>query len=172
MLEILKKRRSVRKFTDKAISKEDIETILKAGLLSPTGMGNKHVEFIVIEDKASIENLVNFKAHSTRPFKTARLAIAILGNLDIAKTWIEDTALSAIYMQLQIEELGLGSTWIHLDERQTPDGRNSNLALREYLGYPENRKVLCVLAIGYKDEEIAPYTEADCDMTKVHYEKY
>ncbi len=172
MLQILKKRRTVRKFTDEKIAKKDIDTIIKAGLLAPSGMDKKSAEFIVIEDKAAIENLVNFKSHSTRPFKTATLAIVIIADVENAATWIEDTSLAAMYMQLQIEQLGLGSTWIHLNERQTPDGRNSDQALREYLGYPESRKVLCALAIGHKAEEVKAYTAKDCNMAKVHYEKY
>ena len=39
MINLLKNRRSIRKFTDEAVSKEDLQKILKAGLLSPSSMG-------------------------------------------------------------------------------------------------------------------------------------
>ena len=57
MINLLKNRRSIRKFTDEAVSKEDLQKILKAGLLSPSSMGKKPVEFIVIQDKETIAKL-------------------------------------------------------------------------------------------------------------------
>ena len=51
MLEILKNRRSIRKFTQEKISKEDLSKILKAGLFAPSSKGKNPVEMIVVEDK-------------------------------------------------------------------------------------------------------------------------
>lgn len=39
MIDLLKNRRSIRKFTDEPVSKEDVEKLLKAGLLAPSSMG-------------------------------------------------------------------------------------------------------------------------------------
>ena len=40
------------------------------------------------------------------------------------------------------------------------------------LGIPEQYGVLSVVAIGHKNEQKKPYTDADLDFTKVHYETF
>ncbi len=172
MLDLLKKRRSIRKFTETKVSDESRDLILKAGLLAPTGMGIRHIEFICIENKESIESLANIKAHGASPFKTATLAIVVLGDTQASKTWLEDASIATSYMQLQIEELGLGSTWIQLNKRQSPSGEDSDQILRAYFGYPEHMSVLCALAIGHKNESKDTYTDEFIDFSKVHKEKY
>ncbi len=172
MLDILKKRRSIREFTAEKVSEENKNQILKAGLLSPTGMGRRHIEFVTIENKEVIESLISYKKHGTRPLKTASLVIAVLGDTEVADTWIEDASLAVYSMQLEVTKLGLGSTWVQMRMRETLDDRLSNDALRELLGYPENIQALCLLAIGHPNEEKAAYEESFCDFSKVHSEKY
>ncbi len=173
MLELLMNRRSTRKFTDKRVSKEQQTDILKAGMLAPSGQNKRPIEFITIEDKSTIETLVDIKSHgSTIPFKTATLAILVLGNHEISDTWAEDASIAATFMQLEVENLGLGSCWIHTNNRKTPSGESSDEVLRRLLQYPSSRKSLCILAIGHKSEVKSPYTSDFFDFTKVHSEKY
>ncbi len=172
MLDIIKQRRSIRRFTDQAVSKEDRDNILKAALLSPTSRSLEPLEYIVVEDTSVIQEMVHCKSHSVGAFKSAPLAIAILGNPETADTWIEDASIATIAMQLQIEKLGLGSCWIQMRLRTAPNGKVSNDMLRDLLGYPEKLIALAVLAIGHKAEEHPPYTDNDCLWNKVHYGKY
>lgn len=51
LMDILLKRRSIRKYKNESISKEQLEMILKAGLISPSGRNRRPWEFIVVEDK-------------------------------------------------------------------------------------------------------------------------
>ena len=51
MLDLLKTRRSVRKYTDEMPRDEDIERIVEAGLYAPTGMGRQGVKFVVVKNK-------------------------------------------------------------------------------------------------------------------------
>ncbi len=172
MLKYLATRRSVRLFTAEKIHEEKRTRILKAGMLAPTGMGGKNIEFIVIENEATIRELAQVKKHSTRPFATATLAIIVLGNSSQADTWIEEASLAAIFMQLEINSLGLGSTWIQVDKRQNHAGQSSVEFLRERFHFPEHLHPLCVLAVGHKAEDPAPYTEEAFDFSMVHYETY
>lgn len=114
MLEILKNRRSIRKFTEEKVSKEDLEKILKAGLLAPSSMGKKPVEFIVVEDKEVISKLENCKKYGTLPLKTAPFVIAVIGDSQLSDVWVEDASIVSILIQLEVEKLGLGSTWIQM----------------------------------------------------------
>ena len=49
-LDIIHKRRSIRNFTDKKISEEDINKILSAGMVAPSAMNKQPWRFILIED--------------------------------------------------------------------------------------------------------------------------
>jgi nitroreductase len=53
--EAIKGRRSVRAFTEKPVSKEQIEAVLEAGIWAPTGMHREPWRFIVIENKEFIK---------------------------------------------------------------------------------------------------------------------
>ena len=55
-MEILKKRRSVRKYKNEAIPKEKLEMILQAGLISPSGRNRKPWEFVVVEEHEFAES--------------------------------------------------------------------------------------------------------------------
>ena len=49
MLDVLKTRRSIRKYTDEMPRDEDLERIVEAGLYAPTGMGRQGVKFVVVK---------------------------------------------------------------------------------------------------------------------------
>ncbi len=172
MLEILKKRRSIRKFTSEKISEENKKSILKAGLLAPAGRGVRTVEFLIEEDQEKIKDFVNCKSHSTSPFLTATLAIIVFADSTKTDTWVEEASLATIFMQLEIESLGLGSTWIQMRNRTNKAGQPSIDALRERYNFPSHLEPLCVLAIGHKDEEIPSYTDDFFDFSKVHEGKF
>ena len=168
MLEIFKNRRSIRKFTNEIISKEDIEKILKAGLLAPSSMNKKPVELIVIDDKETIAKLETCKKYGTLPLKTAPLVIAVIADSELSDVWVEDASISATFIQLEVEKLGFGSTWIQMRKREAED-KDSEVAVRKVLDIPNKYGVLALIAIGHKDEEKKPYEDSDIDFGKVHY---
>lgn len=171
MLDILKNRRSIRKFTEEKVSKEDLEKILKAGLLTPSSMGKKSVEMIVVEVKEVISKLKTCKKHGTLPLKTAPVVIAVIGDSELSDVWVEDASIVSILIQLEVEKLGLGSTWIQMRKRESNE-KNSEEAVREILGIPEKYGVLSLIAIGHKDEDKKPYNDSDLNFEKIHYEKF
>ena len=62
MLDVLKTRRSVRKYTDEMPRDEDIERIVEAGLYAPTGMGKQGVKFVVVKNKEMRDHLSKLNA--------------------------------------------------------------------------------------------------------------
>ena len=168
MLELFKNRRSIRKFTKEAISKEDIEKILKAGLLAPSSMNKKPVKLIVIDDKETIAKLETCKKYGTLPLKTAPIVIAVIADSELSDVWVEDASIAATFIQMEVEKLGLGSTWIQMRKREAED-KGSEMAVREVLNIPNKYGVLALIAIGHKDEEKKPYEDSDIDFGKVHY---
>lgn len=171
MLEILRERRSIRKYKEEKIEKEKIDKILKAALLAPSSMNKKPVEFIVIEDKDTLVKLEECKAKATIGLKTALLAIVVVADTEKSNVWIEDASIASTLIQLEAQELGLGSCWIQIRNRQSESG-DSEEAVRSVLGLPENYGVLTILTIGYKDEEKPAYDDSKLNYEKVHYGKF
>ncbi len=171
MLDIIKSRRTIRKFKEQKLPKEVIVEIIKAGLLAPTSKNKKPVEFIVVEDKETILKLMTCKNKGNIGLETATCAIVIIGDTIKSDVWIEDSSIAASYMQLQAEELGLGSVWIQIRNRfnENDDAENE---VRKILNIPDYYGVVCILAIGYKNDYMRPYDENDIDISKVHYDKY
>lgn len=50
-------RRSCRAYTDRPVSKEDLDTILKAAIYAPSGMSRQSWQFTVIRKKENIQEL-------------------------------------------------------------------------------------------------------------------
>ncbi len=171
MLDILKNRRSIRKFTNELVSKEDKEKIIKAGLLAPSSMNKKPVELIVIENKETIERLEKCKKLGTLSLKTSPLVIAVVADSEASDVWVEDASIAATFIQLEVEKLGLGSTWIQMRRREAEE-KDSEIAVREVLEIPNKYGVLALISIGHKDEDKSPYEDGDLDFSKVRYEKF
>lgn len=171
MLDIIKKRRSTRKFKEDKILKEAIIEILKAGLLAPTSKNKKCVELIVVENKETLYKLKDCKDKGSVGLETAPCAIVVACDNEKSDVWVEDASIAASYMQLQIEKLGLGSVWIQMRKRFNDNGDAEN-EVRKILDIPNNYGIVCILAIGYKEEYIRQYDENDIDVSKVHYERF
>lgn len=168
MLELLKKRRSIRVYKENKIKREELNKILKAALLAPTGRNFKPVEFIVVDNKEEILKLAQCKDGGTLGLQTAPLAIIVIADKVKSSTWIEDASIATMVIQEEVEALGLGSCWIQMKGRQCTKG-DSETVIRQAFNIPKNFGVLSVISIGYKDEQPEPHTEEELDFSKVHY---
>ena len=86
--------------------------------------------------------------------------------------WIEDASVASILIQLQAEDLGLGSCWIQVRERYVATGMPSDEYVRAILGLPLQLQVLSIIAIGHKGMERKPFNEEHLQWEKVHINKY
>lgn len=167
-LNLIIKRRSTRKFKEEFVKPEQLEQILKAGLMAPTSKRCMSWEFVVVEEKSVLQQLSTCKANGASFLANAPLAIVILGNELKTDVWIEDASIAAVIMQLQAEELGLGSCWIQIRNRLDTQGISVEENVCELLNIPEGYHPLCILAIGVKDEDKAPFDESKLKWEKVH----
>jgi nitroreductase len=172
MLELLKNRRSIRKFKEKKIEKEKIEKILKCALISPSGRGLKPWSFVVIDDKELIEKLSTAKPTGAQFSKEAPLMVVVMAEREKSVTWIEDLSIASTIMQLEAEEQGIGSCWIQLRDRMHNEEKSSDQYIRELLNIPEKYEVAYLIAFGYADEKKSPYTDDDMEFDKVSYNKF
>jgi len=172
MLELLKSRRSIRKFQGKEVEKEKLDIILKSALLSPSSRSRKPWEFIVVTDKELLLELSNCRESSSRFLAGAPMGIVVLADSSNCDVWIEDDSIASIIIQLSAHSLGLGSCWIQVRERFHSDNLKAEDYIKQILGVPDQLSVECMIAIGYPDEEKKAYTEDDLSYEKVHYNSY
>lgn len=104
---------------------------MEVGLTSPTGDNFKTVELILIKEKAMLNEIANMRKAGTKMLSNAGAAIIVLVNTQKTNLWIEDEAISALYMHLAADALGIGSCWIQVRARDTVDGREFEEELKE-----------------------------------------
>ena len=167
MLEMLYRRRSVRKFLAKPVEKQKIDMLKQSLLLAPSGKNKKPLRFIFISDETLIRKTAEAKPHGVEPLKTAPLAVAVVALTDKSDVWIEDCSIASIMLQLQAESEGLSSCWVQMRKRIRPDGSSSEEWLRELLGLPDSETVTAIIAIGYADEKVPAYKAADLDYSRI-----
>ncbi|NDV69562.1 nitroreductase family protein [Dysgonomonas sp. 25] len=170
--ELITKRRSTRKFTEEKLNPEQVEAILKAALKSPSSKSKTPWQFVVIEDKEQLQKLSQCKPAGSKPIEGCSLAIIVLADPLASDVWIEDASIASILIQLEAEDLGLGSCWIQIRERFTADDTSSEDYVRELFDIPLQLQVLSVIAIGHKAQERSPFDEEKLQWEKVHIGKY
>ncbi len=170
--DLIKSRRSMRKFTDQELTQEEVVTLLKAALMSPTSKRSNCWQFVVVDDKEVLEKLSYCKEASASFIKDAALAIVVTADPMASDVWIEDASIASIMIQLQAEDLGLGSCWVQMRERFTADGISSNEYVHEVLDLPLQLQALSIIAIGHKGMERKPFDESHLQWEKIHINKY
>lgn len=160
-IDLCRKRRSIRKYTAEEITDSQIEYILQCALMSPSSKRCNPWEFYVIRDTDKLRQLTGCRTYGSGMFETARAGIAVALDKALTDTWQCDGAIAAHNMLLAAEDLGLGACWCHIYEREGAEALVHQLA-----DIPDNLAVLCVIALGHKDEERKEY-----DLAKLRYDK-
>lgn len=172
LVNLLLNRRSVRRFKDKEVEREKVEAIVKGALTSPSGRDLRPGEIIVVEDKESLDRLAKARGRVSQLIGGAPLAFVIIGDTRESTTWLSDTAIMAIIVQLLGEDQGLKSCWVHVKNRKSDDGSSTEDNVREILNIPKYYTPHCVIAMGYPDESKVAYKEEDLDFNRVHWGKF
>lgn len=170
--DLLVNRRSVRKFQAIAIEEEKIELIKKAALRSPTGKRKNHWEFVFVQDKEMLKKLSQSKTHGSSLIDGAALAVIVVGNPEVSDTWIEDCSIASIIIQLQAEDLGLGSCWVQIYQRYHNESISAHQYIKEQINLSEPKQVLSIIAIGYPENKRAPLDDSELLYQNIITEKY
>lgn len=165
---LIKNRRSTRKFTDQLLSPDQVELILKAALMAPASKRKNPWQFIVVEDKEMLAKLAGCKPAGASFLESCAMAVVVMANVMESDVWVEDASIASIYMQLQAEDLGLGSCWCQIRNRQTEDDTDANVYVRNLLDIPYQLEVLSIIGFGYKDQERKPFDEDHLQWEKIH----
>ena len=170
--ELVKNRRSVRQFTDEKITAEEVELIIKAALLSPTSKNCRAWKFILIEDKEMLRQLSLSKTTGAAFIENCALAIVVLSDPLKSVAPVEDASIAATFIQLQAEDLGLGSCWVQIAGRETAGGQESEQYIRDLLSIPYTYGVNCIISIGRKERDAKPHDEDNLLWENVFIEQF
>lgn len=179
-LDVIMTRTSIRSFTGQAVTAEQLETILKAGMAAPSAMNAQPWRFVVLTDKDRIQEIYG-DARRSEMFTTAGAVIVVCGQTtrmgrphgqpDALVTerplifWYEDCSAATENILLAAHALGLGAVWISgypNEERTAP--------IAEALGLPANVKILCSIPVGVPAENPEPKDKWVPE--NIHWEKW
>ncbi len=164
-------RTSIRAYTSDPVPADVIETLLKAGMSAPTAMNSQPWEFVVVNDRDTLDKL-STKLRYARMLKGAPLAIVVCGhgtfidregNVRENKFWVDDCSAASENILLAAHALGLGAVWTAAKDDRAP-------IVREALGIPEEICPLNVIVIGYPAENPTPKDKWKPE--KIHYNRY
>ena len=158
-LELIKSRRSVKKYKDTPVEKELIDKIVEAGTWAATGRNRQSPIILAITDKETIATLskVNAEimgAEGSDPFYGAPCVLVVLADKNVP-TYVYDGSLVMGNMLLAAQSLGLGACWIHRAKEvfDMPEGKE----ILASLGIEGDYEGVGNLIVGYPD---APLPEA------------
>jgi len=172
MLDLLMKRRSIRKYEKRAVEPEKVEQMMKAALLAPSSKNSQPWEFVVVTEPELLRQLSQSREMGAAFVKDAPLAIVILADPTKSNVWVEDAAIAATLIQLEAESLGLGSCWIQVRNRSCDAVRTTEAVIREMLNIPEDLQVASFISVGYPAETKKPRTEEDLPEHRVFVNRY
>lgn len=167
VFEAIRKRRTVRSFTDEDVPTEQVETILEMGMYAPTYMNRKPWHFVVIRDKDLQTELG--ETLGVRPYiQQAAVVIAVYGDPTISNTWELDGCAAIENMLIAATAMGLGSAWA---------GSPGNVAwgdaeelMGKALNVPKGFHALSLVCLGHPAKMVVPHTKDErYDQTRVHY---
>jgi len=163
LIEIIKKRHSVRNFKDKPVDKSILLSLAEAARLSPSACNAQPWRFVTVTKKSIIKDIVDKGLGGVVPNKWAALApVMIVGcaKLNLLTHYIGesikgihyhqiDLGIAMEHMVLQATEMGLGTCWI---------GWFKEKKIKNILHLPKDWKIISLLALGYPQEESNSHT--------------
>jgi len=172
MIELLRARRSIRRYTDRPIELEKVDLLKEAALRSPSSRNIDPWEFIFIDDRELLAELAKCKPHGAEFLEDAALGIVVCGDGRESDTWIEDCSIASILVQMVAQSIGLGSCWIQVRSRMFDDQTTSERYIQGLLRIPEHIKVQSIIALGYPAETREPLPAEELKHWKVRANTY
>lgn len=170
VLETIRERRTTRKYADRDVADEQIETLLEMAMYAPTRLNRQPWRFVVIRDKA-LQKRVAEQLRIHPYLETAPVVIAVGGVPDAPPTWLMDVSAAIQNMLLAAEALGLGTAWVAAPGTSAWD--TCERTLREAVGIPEEVHLAALVAVGHPAQKMPPHErEQRFDRTKIHYGKW
>ena len=171
-MELITKRRSIRRFTADKIEAQKVELLKEAALRAPSSRGVNPWEFIFITDRNLLAKLSAAKPHGSTFLKDAPLGVVVCADPEKSDVWVEDASIATIFIELAATSLGLGSCWIQIRERMHDEAQTAEAYIADLLKIPSHLKVESMIAIGYPAETKPPHSKEELQNEKVYLNQY
>lgn len=152
--EVILNRHSVRRFADKPVDRALVDQLIAVAQTAPSSKNCKSSGFMVVEDPDTIQALSQMRTSGCAFMDKAPVVIVVLGDSELSDMWVENSSISATFLQLAATANGLGSCWVQVRGRKrSKDGSIPGTAedyVRQLLGVRDGMSILCLLAIGYE----------------------
>lgn len=169
-IETINRRRSIRKFKNMDIGKENIDILLKAAQAAPSAGNMQGRDFIIVTDRTIKRELV-VAAHNQHFIASAPIIIVAVANIKRSSSRygskgelfaVQDVTASVMNIMLAATNIGLGTCWI---------GAFDEDIVRDILNIPVGERPVAMVPIGYPDEDPVIPQRMDIDQI-IHREKW
>ncbi|NOZ60213.1 MAG: hypothetical protein GXO74_00880 [Calditrichaeota bacterium] len=165
LIELIRSRRSIRKYQDKPVEREKIISCLEAARLAPSAENVQPWRFIVIDEPKILKNFTDYVFSGiyapTKFAKKAPVIVVVLARLDLIANRIGkqiqgihyyfiDIGIAGEHFVLRAHELGLGTCWI---------GWFNPRRARKFFKIPKKYKIVSLMSVGYPAQEKGPVTK-------------
>lgn len=171
MLEIIKKRRSVREYQPREVEEEKLNEVLKAAMFAPSSMHRRPWEFIVVKEKETREKLSKATQHSSFA-QNASVVLILCANEETDPRWVEDLSIVAAYIYLETVNQGLGTCFIQIRDAKMPSGESAEEYVKKLTKTPGHIRILCLMPLGYPALERLEHSEQEFAKEKIHWERF
>lgn len=175
IMELIKKRRSVRNYLDKPVEDEKIEKIIEAARLAPSACNTQCWRFVIVKDKDIREQVIEKGLGGivvpNRWAKTAPVIIVACADLNFMthkvgagvkgiNYYLLDMGIAVEHLVLMAAELGLGTCWIGwFNERQ----------VRNIVKIPRTIKIVALITLGYPKDGLEEHEKKRLDVKDILY---
>lgn len=157
-MEAILGRRSIRKYSEKAVPEDLVHELLTAAMAAPSAGNQQPWQFIVIDERRLLNAITEFHPYADA-LKQAPIAITVCGDMTLQKWegfWVQDCSAAIENLLVAAHAKGLGTVWLGVH----PIGDRAS-GLRNLLRLPDTIVPLAVIALGYPAEHKEPANRYD-----------
>ena len=171
VLDVIKKRRSIRAYTDEKVSKENVERLIEAARWAPSAGNTQPLEVVVVTDN-EIKRELSEAALNQTFIQNASVVFVVCANENRSSRSygnrgknlysIQDTAAATQNILLTAQELGLATCWV---------GAFNDHDIADAVNAPKNMRPVAIIPVGYPAEKrVAPQRRPISEF--VHYDTF
>ena len=164
VLEAIKKRRSVRVYLKKDISKKILRELVNCARLAPSGRGENPWEFVVIRKRKTLRKLSLIAEKNAFFLKDAAACIGVF--CKPTKYYLEDGSAATQNILLAATSYGIGSCWIAGDKKEYTND------IKKLIGVPREYKLVSLISLGYPAKEVKKVRKKRFLEEVIHWEKF
>jgi nitroreductase len=168
-LDLIKGRRTVRKFTGESISDDQLRGLLEAAVSAPTRYDIQPWHFVVLRDKY-VQRQVADTLRIHPYLENAAVVVVVWGEPDRSPTWMMDCSAAIENLLLAAHVMGLGGAWAG-----GPGGFGIEAAeslLREEMDAPADVRLVSLVALGVPAEILPPHGKDRWNRFRLHRGKF